>query len=421
MRFALLCALALAASPRLIAGVQVAQVEASAPGWQANPCAFNAPQCQITWICGSGSATNFPNTLGAESGHATEVARLMHTVSPAIGQLDNYEASYFTSCVIPNLVPISAKIVNQSFAYFARNTRVDQEYDNYASKYNVLFVSGAGNSGWVRSPGTAYNSISVAAYGGASSVGPATDGRSKPDITAPAGMTSFSTPLVSGAAALLMEAGATDIRLLKALLLNGALKPGDWTNSPTAPLDQRYGAGVLNVSNSLRQFRAGSRCGWELGTVGSNEVRRYAFDVPVSTVTATLVWLRNHGCSTINNLDLCVRSENGDLVASSRSALDNVEHLHLPSLPVGRYTLEVSSTSGAETYALAFDLGNSMPPRLTPWILNGEPNRSYVIESTIDFRLWTPYLTNRTSTAGAFDFTPVFEGSARFFRAIELP
>jgi hypothetical protein len=403
------------------AAVHVAQVEAGSPTWQANPSAVSAFQSQMTWICGSGAATNFPNTLGDESGHANEVARLLYSIGPEIAQLDNYEASYFTSYIIPNEIPISAKIVNQSFAYFARNNRVDQDYDDYASKYNILFVSGAGNSGWVRSPGTAYNSISVGAYGGSSSIGPATDGRSKPDITAPAGLTSFSTPLVSGAASLLAQAGATDIRVLKALLLNGAQKPADWTNSPTAPLDQRYGAGILNVSNALRQFHGGPRCGWELVTVGSNEVRRHVFDVPVSTITVTLVWLRNYGCSAINNLDLSVRSETGDVVAASRSTLDNVEHLHLPNLPLGRYSLEVSSSGGDETYALAFDLGNPMPPRLTPWTLTGEPNRSYVIETTVDLHDWTPFVTNRTSAAGTFEFTPPQDAPARFFRAAELP
>src|SRR5947207_312292 len=137
------------------AGVSVAQVEASSPGWQANPSALNPLACQLSWVCGSGCSTNFPNTLGTESSHADEVGRLCFSVAPGVMQLDNYEASYFTSAVIPNEIPITARIVNQSFTYFARNTRVDQQYDNYAAKYNVLFVSGAGNSGWVRSPSTA--------------------------------------------------------------------------------------------------------------------------------------------------------------------------------------------------------------------------------------------------------------------------
>ncbi|HKQ38680.1 MAG TPA: hypothetical protein VJ063_11425, partial [Verrucomicrobiae bacterium] len=134
------------------AGVPVAQVEASSPGWEANPAAMGANACHMTWTCSGGSATNFPNALGGESGHANDVGRLFFSVAPGATRLENYEASYFASSIVPNQVPIAAKIVNQSFTYFARNTRVDREYDHYAARYNVLFVSGAGNGGWVCSP-----------------------------------------------------------------------------------------------------------------------------------------------------------------------------------------------------------------------------------------------------------------------------
>src|SRR5665213_1782073 len=50
---------------------------------------------------------------------------------------------------------------------------------------------------------------------------------------------------------------AADMRTLKALLLNGAVKPIGWTNSNSAPLDTHYGAGVLNVLNSYEQLAGG--------------------------------------------------------------------------------------------------------------------------------------------------------------------
>src|SRR5262249_1545219 len=141
----------------------------------------------------------------------------------------------------------------------------------YAARYGTLFITGAGNSGSVSSPATCYNGMGVAAYGGNSSIGPTSDGRSKPDITAPASLTSFSTPQVSGAAAVLLQAAnrndagagtaadAGDARTLKALLMNGAEKPSDWAHTATAPLDARYGAGVLNLWNSYRQLRGGKQ------------------------------------------------------------------------------------------------------------------------------------------------------------------
>jgi hypothetical protein len=50
---------------------------------------------------------------------------------------------------------------------------------------------------------------------------------------------------------------AADIRTIKSLLLNGAVKPPGWTNFPPQPLDTNYGAGVLNVFNSYKQLAGG--------------------------------------------------------------------------------------------------------------------------------------------------------------------
>src|SRR5262249_36793801 len=121
-------------------------------------------------------------------------------------------------------------------------------------------------------PSTGYNGMSVGALGGPSSTGPTPDnGRAKPDLVAPAGFTSFSTPLVAGCAAILLQAGArgdggpgtateaSDARTVQALLLNGAEKPEDWVQVNGAPLDFRYGAGVLNVFNAYQQLQAGKQ------------------------------------------------------------------------------------------------------------------------------------------------------------------
>ena len=246
-----------------------------------------------------------------------------------------------------------------------------RHYDNYAAQYKTLFVSGAGNGGaTIRSiirRQRCYNGIGVAAYGGGSSIGPTLDnGRAKPDITAPGtAETSFSTPYVAGAAAVLMQAGlrgdggsdtnsAADIRTVKALLLNGAIKPADWTNGAASPLDARYGAGVLNVFNSYEQL-AGQRqtnfvsasvstgaahpptgatntigvlSGWNFTNLtsssSSDEVNHYYFNVTngvsnaAFTATATLVWNRQQNKSSINNLQLFLyNAANSNLVPSA--------------------------------------------------------------------------------------------------------
>ena len=82
------------------------------------------------------------------------------------------------------------------------------------------------------------------------------------------------------------------------------------------------------------------------------------------TMTTTLTWLRPHGSSTINDLNLFLyNTANGNLILSSTSAVDNVEHLFKTSLPPGRYDLQVEKNalgeiSASETYALAFEFFN---------------------------------------------------------------
>ena len=259
-------------------GIRVAQAEAgngTTTNWQVNPSTVGQPTNLFTYYSSGGSATTFPNALGAESGHADAVAGNFYGVplgvATNVAHVDNYDASYFYNSIIAAPVPpnINDPVVNQSFNFtgttVAQQQAIDSNYDDYAAQYKTLFVSGAGNGGPVNPPATCYNGIGVAVDNGSSSYGPTLDnGRAKPDITAPgypAGLTSFSTPYVSGAAAVLMQAGlrsdggsdtnsAADIRTVKALLLNGAIKPAYWINNASSPLDTRYGAGVLNVFNS---------------------------------------------------------------------------------------------------------------------------------------------------------------------------
>jgi len=346
-------------------------------------------------------------------------------VATNVAHVDNYEGNFFwSSCVAAaTQINIYDPVVNQSFAFgpvpsqvtVAQQQMIDSAYDNYAAQFKTLFVSGAGNGGSVEPPSTCYNGISVAVDNGPSSIGPTVDnGRAKPDLTAPAlsGLTSFSTPYVSGAAAVLMQAGrrgdggsatnsASDFRTVKALLLNGAIKPADWTNLPSSPLDTRYGAGVLNVFNSYEQLAAGQHgyivatgvspnsphpptgatgtisalSGWDFNTNTSSsstdEVNHYYFDVTRGTdqarftATATLVWNRQFNQINLNNLNLFLyNAANSNLVAVSTSAVDNVEHIFVPQLDPGRYDLQVWKAGGgglvssSETYALAFDFSS---------------------------------------------------------------
>jgi hypothetical protein len=418
-------------------GIRVAQPEAGLDTnnppmiWEVNPAATGRSSNLFTYISSNGSSSNYTNSLGSESGHADSVAGFFYGipggVATNVAHMDNYEANYFYNSIIAATLPasINDRVVNQSFIFNGSSVSdqqtIDSDYDNYAAEFGTLFVSGAGNGvgsgngGRVNPPATCYNGIGVGVSDGSSSVGPTLDnGRAKPDIVAPGGETSFSTPLVSGAAAVLMQAGlrgdggsdtnsAADIRTVKSLLLNGAIKPAGWTNNFPSPLDTRYGAGVLNVFNSYEQLAGGKHgyvvsasvssgaahpptgnsgtvgalSGWDFNSISSTSagifssatdgVNHYYFNVTNNlngqnfTATATLVWNRQQNQTAINNLDLFLYNcASSNLVVCSTSLVDNVEHVWLPRLPQGRYDLQVlknsgNSVSGSESYALAWE------------------------------------------------------------------
>ena len=416
----------------IVVGQAEADVTASPLGFEVNPANVGRSPSIFTYVSADGVATTYPNLLGTNSWHAENVAWFFYSpgsgAASSVAHVDNVDANFFITNYVGNplLPPCGDAVVNQSFTFGNEVTndpapdndisvsdaqQVDSAYDDYANQNGTLFVSAVNNVGSVSPPGTAYNSIGVAAYGAGatSSIGPTVDnGRCKPDITAPAGATSFSTPQVSGAATVLLQAGergdgggdtnsASDMRTLKALLLTGAVKPTGWTNGPNAPLDARYGSGLLNLFNAyhllagLRQSNCvttavaiggshppasdtntiGSLNAWDFNTNTSSAladtVNHYYFNATNGhatthfLTTATLVWNRQLGQTNINHLRLFLyRVADSNLVACSTSLVDNVQHIYLPQLAAGRYDLQVWKAGGTnlvstnEAYALAF-------------------------------------------------------------------
>jgi Subtilase family len=365
-------------------GISVCQVEAESPPllWEVNPTAVGLPITNFTWYSMNfPSGTNwFPNSGGSESSHADAVGALFYGwpggVLTNTALVDNYEANFFYSNVLLAQTAINDRVVNQSFVHYGVSVVTQQGYDSYYDTYadqgNTLFISAVGYATNVSPPSTCYNGIAVGAFGGNSSAGPTPDnGRAKPDLTAPAAATSYSTPLVAGAAALLLQAGllgyggsdinaAVDLRTLKALLLNGAIKPADWANPWPSPLDPRYGAGVLNVFNSYNELTGGKQPfiastsiaaggahpptnapavidalqGWDFNTISTtistDGVNHYYFNLASGTgnatftCTATLAWNRQAGEYDINNLDLYLYDvSSGSLMGASTSQVDN--------------------------------------------------------------------------------------------------
>jgi Subtilase family len=248
-----------------------------------------------------------------------------------------------------------------------------------------------------------YNTISVGRDDGDHSAGLTTIdglGRMKPDIvapsTAPENATSWTTPMVAGAAGLLHAklsavpyslTGADRPRVVKALLLASATKntvPG-WDNSSTSPLDMVYGAGELNLYHAYSTLRSGRASasnpilhnlrGWAAESVSQSSQKTYFFTIPAGAPStpfcAALTWHRivadtingnslwGNLSSTLANLKISLYQASGfsvgGLISTSNSSVDNVELIYQSALVPGNYAIRVESQSTSSTpYALAW-------------------------------------------------------------------
>jgi len=248
------------------------------------------------------------------------------------------------------------------------------------------------------------------AYPVHSSLGPAGDGRSKPDIVAPgnclaAGIdepnlykptgdwSSFSTPVVAGAVGLLIQKARTEPALkdilesscknclFKAILLNSARKLPYWhkgfltkDDDHTAPLDRIQGAGALDAVAAYKLLSAGKhlpgscpQTGWDLNRIPKTMTENvYQIDVPQPAdkiLAVTLAW-NNHYENSYpfeplaeqnSNLRLEVRAVdyNNYLLDYSDSTCDNLEHIFV-SLDPNRSSYDiVVSHSGLDEHQVS--------------------------------------------------------------------
>jgi len=264
---------------------------------------------------------------------------------------------------------------------------------------DVLMVAGVNNGRDTPVPallGSSYNAIAVGSTSGQSSGGVTSvdqPGRSKPDLVAPHGMTSFTTPVVAAAAGLLLEQAdrlveqghpaANRAEVIKAALLSGATKPEGWQPLPGQPLDSHLGAGVVHVDRSLRVLAAGPAepgqpikrlAGWSAPTLKKNATASYSLKLPIDTGPASFtltwhrridgrvavgtrkdtgdkvaVWLDGPRLADLDLRLIAIDGEDETVVAESVSRVDNVEHLYLPSLTKGEYRLDILRDPAHET------------------------------------------------------------------------
>jgi hypothetical protein len=487
-------------------GIPVAHPEGSTavefPTFEVSPVAVGQPVSRFTYHSALGSSTNFPNSVGNESfSHANFVGMIFYGIPDGVAtnvfHVDNYDADFLIASNIFSspMVAIPGVIVNQSYIFIrpeyqtnltlriSEQIEIDLHYDQYAATFGTLFISaaGSGSGGTIYAPGSAYNGIGVGVSDtGFQDAGPTLDnGRSKPDISAPGGSTSAATPYVAGSATVLLQAAhrgdggsdtnsAGDKRTIKALLLNGALKPAGWTNGPSTPLDARHGAGVVNLFNAYRQLAAGKHTninstsvptgnvhpptgatgtvgslqGWDFAAISStmanDRINHYYFDVTNAagtgpfTLTATLVWNRQENQAAINDLDLLLyNTATSNVVAESTGFVNNVEHIYIRHLQPGRYDLQVWKAGGNagngritndETYALAWEFF-AMPLHITPTGTNVVLTwpiypTGFILESTASLSPanWSTNLPAPLVNNGTNQVTVSTANSATFFR-----
>lgn len=262
------------------------------------------------------------------------------------------------------------------------NSDLSKFVDYIVDRYDVIWVNSIGNDQpSPRAPGGTYNAIGVGASNDKNTAsrsddsmasfsppGPTSDNRKKPDVSAPGENihtttknngfadvdgTSFSTPHVSGIAALIKEDRPSINSLLaKAIIINSAEKRGfDSWNS-------KWGWGYVDAN----------RAWWDdyktfVGTIGNGgSVYLHFYAYSGDEITTTLVWNRHMTDSTTvkgySDLDLYVFDPNGYLVGSSYDSNDNVEQVHFTASKTGQYTVKVygfrvPSSVGQETFVVA--------------------------------------------------------------------
>lgn len=406
-------------------GTNVNCVQVEAPvGGAYGPDQTAGEFASVTFTAMSGAPGN--------SWHANTVAQNFYSdnssIAPGINNVWLYEATNWAGSAylktgmgagaLPLLPPSNARVFNHSwigtFGSTATDNDANRRCDFAMNRDDTLFCVGLNNGTGVPPPllSYMYNGLSVGRTDGAHSFGnvPAGydgAGRMKPEIVAPGGATSWTTPIVSAAAALLYETANTppynanpntkEGVVLKSALMAGALHRPGWTNNPETsganrgvavkPLDVIYGADALNVNQAHWILTSGEQGGsstvpeqptigprgWDFKPMTQMETNYYRFRVTeeVADVSILVAWNRVFGATitsgTVANFDLRLfRAAAGSSTlislvgdgglgifdagnVASLSTVDNVEHLFLRDLAAGDYVIELKRVDGSAT------------------------------------------------------------------------
>ncbi len=350
-----------------------------------------------------------PSAHGGYSSHAYEVGRYLYganSMTPGVDDVFAFRTSTWNGSMsfARNLEPSNPpwRVENHSWGgsvgFVSGDLQILARLDYRILHYDLVAVAGVDNNTGPMRPmvSNSYNSISVGVSSGNHNRGGTnlyTPGRMKPELVAPLPYTSYATPVVASAATLLLAAAEQDAALadgarapvIKALLLAGATKEAfpNWSNSPTRPLDEVYGAGNLNIYNSFSALKSGKHIpgehdasrdsGWDWNiTAAPDSGRYYPFTSSAAAegdFSATLAWNAVPSPETEwwngswayqvarLSLRLWKLDEQGEpqiTIAESISPIDNIQHIYLPDLAPGNYALEVSGETADVPYGLAW-------------------------------------------------------------------
>ena len=375
-------------------GVSVTQVEA--------PEATNAYMPNIADTQFNGKIITDVSVGGLTSGHATTVAKNLYgnttSMAPSITDIDIYEANDWINSGWYSGTPPTENnpLQNHSWVNWFQNSNAPIRMDYAVNRDGFLPIAGLYNSDYEdqNKPsdipdtyGSMYNGITVGVSDGTHRYGTTAydgTGRVKPEIVAPNSYTSFATPYVTAAAAMLIEsagadAAAKDQLTLKSMLLAGADKSisANWDQTTARPIDEVYGAGELDIYESYFIQQGGRQSagstiderGWNLSSVSNSSSEVYTINVPAGfelrNLSTLITWNRDvtrtargpnvNYTSSLANLSL---SLTGNVSQTSDSSVDNIEHIWRDSssaLTTGSYTLTVASASFTATeYAIAW-------------------------------------------------------------------
>ena len=266
-----------------------------------------------------------------------------------------------------------------------------ERFDFVINRDNTVMVVGANNGSTSATPQVltpSYNAIAVGRSDGLHSQSLTSvygAPRFATSIVVPsAGATSFSTPVVGSAAALLKHAGAgTDFiqnEVIRATLFAGATKDefASWDRTSTRPMDEVFGFGELNIFNSYQIFEGGqfegsttdpssniNNQGWDYGNFDGSKDLFYDFSIGSggnASLSAVLSW--NMDIVDVNsgiafdaernladlNLELFDSSGTflGTLLDASNGSAYNNEHIFFEGLDAGDYTFRISGNSATD-------------------------------------------------------------------------